>query len=71
MRSDGTEMVPPDYFDLADQAGGTEALPGWFQGHWSDHQQAAEEWRAYLNGLYVFPPDGSAASTSLSMSWMN
>jgi hypothetical protein len=53
IRSDGTEMVPPDYFDLADQAGGIEALPGWFQGHWSDRQHAAEEWRSYLNGHYV------------------
>lgn len=53
IRSDGAEMVPHDYFDLVDQAGGIEGLPDWFQGHWSDPQRAVEEWRAYLNGHYV------------------
>jgi Family of unknown function (DUF6058) len=51
VRSDGTPMVPRDYFDLADQAGGE--LHDWFVTHWSDQQHAAAEWRAYLDGLYV------------------
>lgn len=53
IRSDGTQMVPPDYFRLVDEAGGVEALPRWFQEHWPDQQRAAEEWRAYLDGQYV------------------
>ena len=53
LRSDQAEMVPPDYFRLADDAGGTGELPGWFQRHWTDPHQAAEEWNAYLDGQYV------------------
>jgi hypothetical protein len=53
LRTDGTEMVPGDYFRLADEAGGVEALPAWFTGHWTDSTHAAAEWQAYLDGHYV------------------
>jgi hypothetical protein len=53
IRSDHAEMVPPDYFRLADEAGGIEKLPYWFRGHWADSRQAEEEWNSYLDGLYV------------------
>jgi hypothetical protein len=53
IRSDQSEMVPRDYFLLADGAGGVERLPGWFQGHWNDRELAAQEWRSYLDGQYV------------------
>ncbi|HET9141351.1 DUF6058 family natural product biosynthesis protein [Actinophytocola sp.] len=53
LRSDGTEMVPSELLDLADRAGGLSRLPVWFQAHWSDPADAAEEWDAYLSGQYV------------------
>jgi hypothetical protein len=53
LRTDGTEMVPADYFRLADEAGGVDELPAWFARHWTDSAHAAEEWRAYLDGRYV------------------
>lgn len=53
LRSDGTEMVYPDYFELADAAGGVERLPAWFSQQWSDPEEAAEEWEGYLSGQYV------------------
>lgn len=53
LRSDGTEMVPPDLFDLADRAGGLDDLPAWFQAHWADEKQGASEWADYLSGQYV------------------
>ncbi|HEX9337577.1 MAG TPA: DUF6058 family natural product biosynthesis protein [Pseudonocardiaceae bacterium] len=53
LRTDGTEMVPVDYFRLADEAGGVEELPTWFARHWTDRAHAAAEWRAYLDGQYV------------------
>ena len=53
LRSDGTEMVPPDLLDLAARAGGVDRLPGWFRSHWTDRGKAAEEWGAYLSGQYV------------------
>jgi hypothetical protein len=53
LRTDGTEMVPADYFRLADEAGGIDALPSWFARHWTDSAHAAAEWRAYLAGQYV------------------
>ncbi|HEY4457651.1 MAG TPA: DUF6058 family natural product biosynthesis protein [Pseudonocardiaceae bacterium] len=53
LRSDGTEMVPPDLFDLADRAGGLDDLPAWFQSHWEDEKQGASEWADYLSGQYV------------------
>ncbi|WP_149258371.1 DUF6058 family natural product biosynthesis protein [Actinomadura sp. K4S16] len=53
LRSDGAEMVPADLFDLADQAGGVDALEGWFRAHWDDETTAGQEWSAYLSGQYV------------------
>jgi Family of unknown function (DUF6058) len=53
VRSDGAHMIPHDYFDLADQAGGIEKLHGWFVAHWIDQRHAAAEWRAYLDGQYI------------------
>ena len=51
--SDRVEMVPADLLDLADRAGGTARLPGWFQSMWADPDHAAGEWRSYLSGQYV------------------
>ncbi|GAA3736190.1 hypothetical protein HDA32_001337 [Spinactinospora alkalitolerans] len=53
LRSDGTEMVPADLLEPAERAGGTERLAQWFQAHWSDPEQGAGEWQAYLSGRYV------------------
>ncbi|MEV6106392.1 DUF6058 family natural product biosynthesis protein [Streptomyces sp. NPDC051940] len=53
LRSDGAEMVPVDYFALADRAGGVDALRAWFTAHWADPARGAEEWEAYLSGRYV------------------
>jgi hypothetical protein len=53
LRTDGTEMVPADYFRLADEAGGVAPLPTWFARHWTDSAHAAAEWRAYVDGQYV------------------
>ena len=53
LRSDGTEMVPPDLLELADRAGGVSRLPEWFQSRWTDRGKADEEWRSYLSGQYV------------------
>ena len=60
--SDGTPMVPPDHFALADAAGGWTALPGWFAARLAEELTAremdasmsrvAEEWTAYLAGEY-------------------
>jgi hypothetical protein len=59
---DGTEMVPPDYFALVDEAGGAEALGDWFreaylvaaqlQGGLAREGEVDEEWAAYLSGEY-------------------
>ncbi len=59
---DATEMVPPDYFDLVDAAGGVEALPGWFarrlgeelaaRGVDASPARVATEWDGYLSGEY-------------------
>lgn len=53
LRSDGAEMVPADLFALAERAGGVDALPAWFVGHWADRARGAAEWDAYLSGQYV------------------
>jgi Family of unknown function (DUF6058) len=53
VRSDGTEMVPPDLLELADRAGGVTRLPEWFQSMWTDREKAHDEWRSYLSGQYV------------------
>ena len=52
LRSDGTEMVPPDLLELADRAGGVSRLPEWFKSRWVDRSKAADEWRSYLSGRY-------------------
>ncbi|MEU8619575.1 DUF6058 family natural product biosynthesis protein [Streptomyces sp. NPDC048623] len=53
LRSDGTEMVPGDLFELAARAGGPERLRAWFTAHWADPAEGEEEWEAYLSGQYV------------------
>lgn len=62
LRSDGTEMVPPDLFALADAAGGIEVLPGWFRAHWADRERADAEWADYLRGHYVCLRDVAPAA---------
>jgi hypothetical protein len=56
---DGTELVAPDYFDLANAAGSFERLPAWFAEAWDhaaenypDVPSAAEAWDEYLTGLF-------------------
>ena len=50
---DGTEMVPADYFALADEAGGPEALPAEFARRCTAAGlEPSEEWEAYLTGVY-------------------
>jgi hypothetical protein len=50
---DGTEMVPPDYFALADEAGGAERLPAEFARRCEAlGLDVAQEWEAYLTGVY-------------------
>lgn len=53
LRSDGTEMVPRDYFALVDEAGGAVGLEKWFVAHWSDPEHAAAEWQGYVEGHYL------------------
>ncbi|MFD8008933.1 DUF6058 family natural product biosynthesis protein [Streptomyces sp. NPDC058955] len=53
LRSDGAEMVPRDLFALAERAGGTDLLEGWFVAHWDDESVGRAEWDAYLSGQYV------------------
>ncbi len=60
--ADATELVPPDYFSLADDAGGVDALPGWFarrlghelaaRGLDASPERVATEWDGYLSGEY-------------------
>ena len=58
---DGTELVSPDYFDLAHVAGAFEALPEWFARAYEQAAQrcpeeagtAAEQWEEYLTGVYA------------------
>jgi Family of unknown function (DUF6058) len=57
---DGTEMVPPDYFALADDAGSTDRLRELFVRRYTAAAaaeperlaSAEEEWEAYLSGEY-------------------
>lgn len=53
--ANGTPMVPADYLDPVDWAGGLDRLRPWFVDHWPvDEQDVAEaEWTAYLTGQYV------------------
>ncbi|WP_326685965.1 MULTISPECIES: DUF6058 family natural product biosynthesis protein [unclassified Streptomyces] len=53
LRSDGAEMVPPDLFSLADEAGGIDGLEAWFTAHRDGPALGKEEWNAYLSGQYV------------------
>jgi len=58
--ADGTEMVPADYFALADEAGGVDRVHDAFVARYSAAANAEtpplatadEEWDAYLSGLY-------------------
>ena len=57
---DGTELVAPDYFELAELAGGFEQLPGWFAETWDravrrypEAGTAEEQWENYLTGIYA------------------
>lgn len=55
---DGTEMVPRDYFDLVDEAGGVDGLREHFLGRYKQAanawlaDEADAEWEAYLSGEY-------------------
>jgi hypothetical protein len=51
---DGTEMFPTDYFRLADEAGGAEALPAYFAQRLREagDDDVEEQWEGYLSGLY-------------------
>jgi Family of unknown function (DUF6058) len=53
---DGTEMVPDDYFALADEAGGPEVLREHFQARvvaaGGNAAEAEDEWQWYLTGIY-------------------
>ena len=59
---DGTEMVPPDYFELVASAGGVDALPAHFRARWvaaaaergvePSNEELEEEWAGYLSGDY-------------------
>ena len=57
---DGTELVAPDYFELAHLAGGFEALPAWFARAYAQAAArypaagtAEEQWEEYLGGNYA------------------
>jgi hypothetical protein len=53
---DGTEMVPPDYFRLVEDAGGIERLHDHFVAAFraagGSPEEAEGEWSAYLTGEY-------------------
>ena len=52
--SDGTPMVPAAHGELADRAGGVDALHDWFLAFWPDDPATGEaEWALYLSGQYV------------------
>jgi hypothetical protein len=58
--ADGTELVAPDYFELAHLAGDFEALPGWFasayeraSARYPEAGTAEEQWEEYLTGIYA------------------
>jgi hypothetical protein len=57
---DGTELVAPDFFELAHLAGSFEALQGWFRRAWEqaaarypEAGTADEQWEEYLTGIYA------------------
>lgn len=53
---DGTEMVPPEYFDLVDEAGGEGPLRGLFARRFlaagGNDDEIGAEWEGYLSGAY-------------------
>ena len=53
---DGTEMVPAEYFELIDEAGGEGALRGLFARRYveaaGDGDEVGSEWEGYLSGAY-------------------
>jgi hypothetical protein len=53
---DGTEMVPTEYFELIDEAGGEGALRGLFARRYvaaaGDDDEVGSEWEGYLSGAY-------------------
>ncbi len=53
---DGTEMVPAEYFELVDEAGGERALRGLFARSYvavaGDDDEVGSEWEGYLSGAY-------------------
>jgi hypothetical protein len=53
---DGTEMVPAEYFELIDEAGGESALRGLFARRYlaasGDDDEVGSEWEGYLSGAY-------------------
>ena len=52
--SDGTPMVPADHGQLAEVAGGVDALHDWFVAFWPHDPATGEaEWGYYLSGQYV------------------
>ena len=52
--SDGTPMVPAAHGELAEVAGGVDALHDWFVAFWPDDPATGEqEWGHYLSGQYV------------------
>ncbi|HWM87029.1 MAG TPA: DUF6058 family natural product biosynthesis protein [Kofleriaceae bacterium] len=77
---DGTEMMPADYFALADRAGGARALPAWFRRRLGQELAALgmepspgrldEEWSGYASGEYgvclrAVSPENIAAKAHL------
>lgn len=57
---DGTELVAPDYFELAHIAGSFADLPAWFAEAWDrvavrypPAGTADEQWEEYLTGIYA------------------
>jgi hypothetical protein len=53
---DGKEMVPAEYFELVDEAGGEGALRGLFARRYlaaaGDGDEVGSEWEGYLSGAY-------------------
>ncbi|MBA2568416.1 MAG: hypothetical protein H0V11_03620 [Actinobacteria bacterium] len=53
---DGTEMMPAEYFELVDEAGGKGSLQGLFARRYlaggGDEDEVGSEWEGYLSGAY-------------------
>jgi hypothetical protein len=57
---DGTELVAPEYFELAHLSGSFAALPEWFaraydraSARYPEAGTAQEQWEEYLSGMYA------------------